>query len=446
MIGVISPTDRCRRSAGRRDDRGPVSTTVEPGQSSTRQLLWAVRHYAWLLLLCVVGLGLAAPIVVSEQPVIYEARALVVAQQLELSSQSLPRFGEAVFTSGAVIRRVAADPGVAAPAESLVPDRLEVVTGLDSPVFEVIGKDIDPETAALLANLAATVFVEELNRAGPGIGTFALQDAAQAPDEPRSPLSLPVSVVAGVLAGTLLGGGLVTLLVVLRRPVVGPGDDDPRLVIPVISLVEIPRHLPGQYPGPRGVPGISAVARWVLDSTPGALLVASPKRASSRQRQRICVMIAATLDQLRPLTLRVPSPMRDAVLSLRATAVWPRKPTANSEPKPPLLVLDGAEPLDVVEFYDQKPFTLLVVPQGIARNALRDAAAEFLDRGLGGVVLYRSVGVPRRVLASSPLHRARRPDDAPVGAKVSTRVAAQPSSVGSFARMFRVRNSKASTE
>src|SRR5680860_1012557 len=177
------------------------------------------------MLLCLLNLGAVAPLIQASRPILYEARAIVVAQQLELNSQSLPRYGEAVFNSGSVARDVAADPSIAAEPETLIPGRLQVQTAQDSVVFTVIGRDEDPQVATLIANLASASFLNELNKPGAGIGTFLLQDRARTPTRPANPpLSLPVAVVVGSLAGAALGAGLIMLLVVLRRPIVGDAD------------------------------------------------------------------------------------------------------------------------------------------------------------------------------------------------------------------------------
>ena len=72
------------------------------------QLAWYLRHYGWLVLICVLALA-GAPLVLGAATPTYQADAIVVARQLAVKEEVLPLLGEAVFNTGVVAERVATD-------------------------------------------------------------------------------------------------------------------------------------------------------------------------------------------------------------------------------------------------------------------------------------------------------------------------------------------------
>lgn len=345
-----------------------MSATEVAGQSPSAQVLWGLRHYGSLIAVAGLGLGIGAPAVQSLQPPVYEAEALVVATQLELSSETLPRYAEAVFDSGSVARDVASDPRIDIAVESLIPDSVDVVTALDSVALVVVGHDPDPQTAVVLANQAARAFVMELNRPGPGVGTFAIQDLADVPEEPTSDLlSTPVGAAVGAITGIIFGVGLVALLIAVRRPVVS-AEDVASLGLPVLGFVQLPRVRKRQFFSPRGIPGIGAVARRVLEAGPDVVLIASPRRAAPA-RQRISVMLAMMLNRSTSPDRLYPPELAAAVEASHAgrgdASVWSH--TTSTRPRP-VVIVDDADPLDVLHLQDRNAWTLLVVPQGTSRR------------------------------------------------------------------------------
>lgn len=373
-----------------RGEEDLMSVMTAPTSSMTH-LTWAARRYSWLFALTLLGGIAAGNAAYSAQEPVYEAEALIVAQQLSLDPKALPGYAGAVFSSGAVARAVGADPALRMQPETLIPDKLEVRTAPDSVAVQVVGRDPDPDTASRLTNAAAGAFVIELNRAGPGIGSFALQDRASIPAEPvAGAISLPVALAAGAVAGAVLGAGVVVLLLVARRPVVVPGDAEQVAGVPSFGLVELPRLESGRFPGPRGVLGVATITRGVLETAPSALLITSPA-TSAPARRRISVMLAVSLSPFRVVETRMAPELEAAVdehRRARQSAIGaPGRAAATSAP---LLVVDGAEPLDVMDYEDHSRCTLLVVRQGTPSQVLRRLVSQYLEGELDGVVLYRT--------------------------------------------------------
>lgn len=358
--------------------------------SSMAQLTWALRRYGWLFALALVAGVAGGSAAYSAQKPVYESEALIVAQQLSLDAKALPGYADAVFSGGAVARAVGADPGLQIDPDTLGPEKLEVLTAPDSIAVQVVGRDADPDTSSRLANAAAAAFVVELNRPGPGVGAFALQDRADIPDEPvGGAVSLPVALAGGAVAGGLLGAAVIVLLLASRRPVVSSSDAVQVTGIPAFGLVELPRLASGEFPGPRGIVGVATVTRGVLETAPNALLVTSPPDAAAARR-RISVMLAVSLDAFRSVETRMLPEMDDAVATHRSRSHSPTRAETRGTGGTPLLIVDGAEPGDVMDYEDYSRCTLLVVRQGMTSRRLRRLVSQYLEGELDGVVLYRT--------------------------------------------------------
>jgi hypothetical protein len=176
------------------------------------------RRNRLLLVAWVVIVAVAVPVALLNRDTSSDAEALVIARTLDMSLEALPGHAEAVFNNGAVARAVAGTYGDQ--AAEVVPDQVSLAVEPDSVVLRVIGHDPDPETAADIANLAAMAFVDELNTAGAGVGTFVIQaEADQAvpadlvegeADAGAEALtwiavSLAIGLAVGVAAGFALG-------------------------------------------------------------------------------------------------------------------------------------------------------------------------------------------------------------------------------------------------
>ena len=81
---------------------------------------WALRTYGWTVIACALALA-AVPLLAEPEEPTYQADALVVARQLGVPDQVLPRLGQAVFSGGVMEERIAADPTVEVDTTELIP-------------------------------------------------------------------------------------------------------------------------------------------------------------------------------------------------------------------------------------------------------------------------------------------------------------------------------------
>jgi hypothetical protein len=206
------------------------------------RLAWAVREWWVVAAACVLfavtfvvvalaGLGSSAR---------YEATAIVSARQLTIRPYQLPRFANAVFTSGAVAEAVSDASAGAIPAEDAVGDHVTLEPVLDTVALRVVGHAADAEQAARLADVAAQELVEQLRVAGPGVGTFAVQGPARVPSGPVGTGSVAVGGMAAAASGLALGVGAVGMLLVLRRPVLDGHDAATAAGAPLLATVLVP--------------------------------------------------------------------------------------------------------------------------------------------------------------------------------------------------------------
>lgn len=341
------------------------------------RLTWYVRHYAWLVVACVLALA-AAPLLLGTGESRYQAETLVVAQQLTANQEVLPQLAESVFAGGAVESAVAADPAVE--GGDLIPERLSVVTAEDSIAIVVQARDLDPTVAARLANLAAEAYVEELNRGGAGVGTFAVQAPAVVPAEPMSTMSPVLRAAAGALGGLILGCGLVALVRTIRRPVLDFQDVEEAAGAPLLGIVELPRARGHAFPGPRGVRGVAAVSRALAGVPAGRLLLVSTA-ADAGPRQRLFVMVATALRTVRGVGIEAPPEVAQAV---ERHAL---EDATSSPASPDLLLIDGGSPVDLFSPGMVNVSVVAAAPRGVPRRTLRRLVSEYVGNGLVGVIL-----------------------------------------------------------
>lgn len=359
--------------------------SAEKSPTASR-LLWCLRKFWWVVAACVVA-GASAPLVLTPSAPVYEADALVFARQLNMNPRVLPRLAEAVFASGAVEARVVADPDVASGTGRLIPERLSVVAAEDSIVLVVQARHTDPATAARMANTGAVAFVEELGRAGAGVGEFAMQSEAIVPTEPLSAPSLAARAGLGALGGLGLGLGLVALIAAVRRPIVSAHDVRDAAGVPLVGKVRLSHEPPGSYPGPMGVRGIATVARWLATVPPGRLLLVSSPLAEGL-RHRIFVMCGVALWTLRKVRFEAPNVL---VQAIRAHCVEHRDagrvvhPRGNSADE--LTLVAGGSTLEIIDPVETNVTVVAVAPLGVSRRRLRAVTSDFAGSGLVGVVL-----------------------------------------------------------
>jgi len=368
-------------------------------------ILWCLRHYSWVLIACLLA-GAAAPLLLGPGTARYEADALVVARQLSARPETLPQLGASIFGDGAVAAAVAADPSIGGSPSGMIPDRLDVVAAKDSVVMVVQGFDTDPVVAAHMANLAATAFVDELNKPGAGVGQFAVQTQATVPFEPETLLPTRTRAALGGLAGLALGLGLVALLGVIRRPVITARHVMDVTGVPLLGTVQLPRTRHGRYAGPLGIRGIANVTRWLANLPPGRLLLISTRSADAL-RHRLFVMIGVALWSLRTMRFDGPSNLVEAIQEhcaqhRHAGRRVERGPDRTDE----LVLVDGGSAFELVDPASSGVSVAAVAPLGTPRRRLRALAAEYTDGGLFGVVLI-DVRLAAQRTASRRARRAR---------------------------------------
>lgn len=374
-----------------------------------RNLLWFLRHFAWVALACVL-LGGAAPLLVAPSQATYEATSLVTAREIAENERVLPALGSAVFDNGAVAAAVAADPAVGGDPDDVVPGTVSVVTGPNSRTMVVQARDRDPGTAARLADIAANTFVAELNRGGAGVGDFIVQAPAVVPSSPVHQVSDLVRAGLGALAGLVFGLGVIAIIASLRRPCVTSRDVEAAVGVPLLGTVELHRARPGTYLGPRGVRGIATVTRWLATTESDRLtLISAPSAAGIRHR--IYVMIAIALSTLRPLRLEAAGEIVDVVRGQAPHGrIAPSAREAGDVPTGELVLQDGGSPFELVDPAAATMSVVAVAPVGISRQHLRAVALDYLNGGLVGVVLVeRRLGLRRAGLPVRP------PSPAPAG-------------------------------
>ncbi|MDP5183799.1 hypothetical protein QOZ88_14260 [Blastococcus sp. BMG 814] len=352
------------------------------------------------------------PLLVVRAERTYQAEALVVARQLTVHQRVLPSLAESVFSGGAVADAVAADPAlgpaVGGEANGLVPGTLSVVAGPDSVTMVVQARDDDPVTAARMADLAAQAYAAELNRAGSGVGEFAVLSPALVPTTPLDPVSYPLQAGAGALAGLVLGLGLIAMIAALRQPCVTSPDVKDAVGVPLLGIVELPRATPGTYLGARGVRGIAAVTRWLATAPAGRLtLISSP--SAEGLRHRIFVMVAIAMSTVRPVRLQAPQEIVDAARAQTRQAGDAMPSELRHEETGELLLVDGGSPSELVDPAAAPVYVIAVAPLGISPRRLRTLALDYLDGGLLGVILVkRRLGLrARRGVSRSPAQATR---------------------------------------
>lgn len=146
----------------------------------------------------------------------YEAEALVIATELEIRIESLPRTAVAIFNGGTVAVRAALLSGTGINPDDLIPAIVEVNPLENTGVIEIDARHPDPELAALYANSAGRALAEEMNLVGPGLGTFSLQIPAPVPEKPVEQSFLPI-IAIGFVAAAVLVVGVAALAAMLAR-------------------------------------------------------------------------------------------------------------------------------------------------------------------------------------------------------------------------------------
>jgi hypothetical protein len=363
-------------------------------------LRWGLRRYRALFLACVLVGAVVAPWVAAQRAATVEAEALVIATGLDMDEAALPRYGQTVFTNGEVARAIGDRFGDLGDYEEVIPNRVFLVAEQDNIVFRVVGVDTDPQRAADIANLAADTFIESLNVAGGGVGTFALQSPAEPPANTDSTRELLFAGAVGLAAGLLLGLAVLSLLLVARRPVISAADAEDTAGVPVLGTVAVPRTPGGLEARPEDFAGLVPVCRRLLSlPTPTVVLVSRP--AQERVRKQLSKALASILVRVREVRF-VGSPDAERIAAQHAPGSGLAPSGVNGRTGPirrPLTLIDSSEPLDLVQ-PPQSTAAVLVVPEGISSAALRAAVVEHLGGSAEARLLLVRKG--RRMRGSRP--------------------------------------------
>lgn len=332
---------------------------------------WGLRRYAWLVLLCVFGLAVAVPVWRHITPKQYQAQALVgPTGPLNLGNITpLPRIGASVFSDGAVASAVRASYRPPLPATAkVIPKQVSLIAPQENIVFGVVGTAPTPQQAARLANVAANAFAAEMNKYKASVGAFGVQAPATSAGATSTAAihSRTEAVAIGLLVGLLAGVGVVALILVRRRPVLGTaGVTEAAGPMPVYRLDF--RH--------DEVVGAPHLSHDLLSpEVHTLLLVGSAETTGTR------VAIASTVQRLlaggRPVTI------------LTSGEVAQLESVSTPSKSPRLLVVTDPAPTTLATRADGS-MVLLVAAEGIPRSRLRTLAGRFLDGGHQAVVLVR---------------------------------------------------------
>jgi hypothetical protein len=355
---------------------GPTAATpgteVAGGPRALPRLVWAARRWWWTVLLAfisalvlVLGWGARA----GPRDDRYEASALLVAQQLAIRPEQLPRYAESVFSGGSVSTEVSESLGGRIAPRDLIPEHIELEPVLGTIALRVIGRANDAETASQLADRAAVAYVGELNEAGPGVGFFAVQDAAGAARVTDGPL-LKNTLVA-LSAAACFALGTVGLLVLARRPIIEDTEAAAVIGAPLVGTVLLPRML-GRRPDARSVIGLEALGRSLLPDRRAIALLGGWRAHTRASLGELLVEVVGA---------RLP-----------ASLVQPKPGDAPSAEPDRAVVVDFVDAdVDPRQVLEAEVGLFVVVDEGTPRATVARATAQYIPGELSGVVFVTPV-------------------------------------------------------
>ena len=328
-------------------------------------LAWGLRTYAWVVVLFTVTLGFVVPLLLQQVPQQYEASAQAgPAGKVRIPNlDALPKVASSAFSNVYNSDEVKIAAGLE-PTDQLGADEIELVAGQDNVVMSVIGRAPTADAAANLANTAAAVFVDEMNKYTEAIGPFALATLAEEP-QPKTRLTGAKTWALGLFAGLTAGVGTVALLLVLRRPVIDAVSAEESAGAPVLGRMTLG--------GGRATAGMAPLCRRILAESTQLLLLVGPPN-TGRDRYLIAEEIITWLGRVRrvvPLRTRA----RDEEFG---SASLTARESGTSPGGEDLLVIDDASPVEVATRPDRS-LTLLVVREGISQSSMREYADQHLD-------------------------------------------------------------------
>lgn len=199
------------------------------------------RRWLWLWALLVVGITTGITVVTNlSAGTLYEAEALVVATELEARIDTFPGTASAIFEGGAVAEQAAVLSGTGVDPDDLIPDAVDIEPVAGTAVVKVRGLHANPDLAAIYANATAHALAGELNRVGPGLGTFSVHAEARVPTSPV-PNSGAQATAIGMVIGSVLVYGLIALLAVISSSRRARAERDANANLPTSTLLGIGR-------------------------------------------------------------------------------------------------------------------------------------------------------------------------------------------------------------
>ena len=247
-----------------------------------------------------------------------------------------------------------------------------MIAGQDNIVFSVVGRQTDPLAAANLANVAASVFVEEMNVYSQSVGTFSVGHLAETPSQPLPTMGGAMTWGIGIASGLLVGFGVVALLLVLRRPVIDVATAEQVSGATVLGRITLDR-------GGTGASGMTHLCHRIVSQPTRMVLMAGP-RNMRRERHELADELVFWLSRVRHV---ISIGSREPVEEFGAASLAERTSHEGQ-----IVIVNDASPVDVATRPD-RTLTLLVVREGIARSALREQAGQYVDGGSVAMVLVR---------------------------------------------------------
>lgn len=346
---------------------------MNQGADVTAVLGWGLRRYAWLIALFVVVLGVVVPGLIGTDAEEYQTKAQVgPVRPLRIANVDvLPKLATDVFDY------VLADPRVKDAAgltgtQTVGPEQVNLTAGQDNIVFSVVARGTDRASAVNLANVAANVFVEEMNVYSQSVGTFSVGHLAEAPAQPLPTRGGTMMWGMGIASGLLVGCGVVALLLVLRRPVIDVATAEHVSGASVLGRITLDR-------GGSGASGMTQLCHRILSQPTRMVLMAGP-RNMRRERHELADELVFWLSRVRHV---ISIGSREPVEEFGAASL-----ADLTSHEGQIVIVNDASPVDVATRPD-RTLTLLVVREGIARSALREQAGQYVDGGSVAMVLVR---------------------------------------------------------
>ena len=361
------------------------------------RLWWGMRRYVAIFIVVVPLTTLLAFVAARNSTPLqrtYRASALVIATDRNFAPELFARLADAVFTGGTVAERAVSEGRLPIDPRDLIPTYASLEPVQDNIIIKVIGENRNAELSARIANAAATSLVEELNLSGRGVGVFAVQDHARVPTATDATTGRTLPLIVGVIAGFLLGGGIIGLILTVRRPLLGAGEAAELVGAPVLGTPILPAVRGGRPVDISAVKGLSALARRIMPTRPAVVALAACG-GEERYRTLLSQMIASVLAE-RGAVFLIPAP--DESVAGMYSIFSPPANVMVSEHIPDGkvwrmagVVIDGpsANAFDLPQVLPSRASTVLVVAQGTPLAQVRDAAEQFLPGELEGIVFIR---------------------------------------------------------